>query len=647
MDVAGYSRLMNRDESGTLASLKTIQRESVDPKIDAFGGRTVKTMGDGLLLEFPSVVDALRCAVDVQRDVSERNASVPVDKRIEFRVGINVGDIIVDGDDIFGDGVNIAARLQTLAEPGGICVSARVYEDAQGKLDVAFEDAGEQRLKNIDRPARIYRIARRESSAPSKTSTILSHPLQDGPSIAVLPFVNRSPDKDDEYFADGLADELINVLAKIRGLRVAARSSAFTFKDKNVTVAEVGRMLNVAIVLEGSVRKAGNRIRITVHLVKVADGYHIWSESYDRTLDDIFAVQDDIAQSVLEELRIALLGGAADANASRAATDSVAAAVKGRSTDAEAYRHYLHGRFFGLRYTREDTTRAIEYLNEALSSDPHFALAWAELATLYTREADHSWVDTATSYGRARDAVMRALELEPDLAEAHSALAWIQLFHERDWRGAEASNRRALELAPGNAAVLRRAAVEASAFGRVEEAIDLCRQALAQDPLNSNVYHNLGVNLHASGRFAEADGAFRKALELSPQRSITHFHLALNLLVQDRHEEALSAAQKEPENWARLVAVAVIHHEAGRHSDSETALQQLVTSHQTHAALQVAMVYAARGERDHAFDWLERAYAQKDPGLSDIQTEPWFRSLQTDARWGAFIRKMGLPSLDS
>ncbi len=640
IDVAGYSRLMGRDESGTLAALKALQREVVDPQIRKFGGRIVKTMGDGLLLEFASAVNAVRCAVDIQRDMPERNADVPAPKRIEFRIGINVGDIIADGDDIFGDGVNIAARIEALAEPGGIAVSGRVYEDARGKLDVAFEDTGEQRLKNIDRPTRVYRVvlAKNDATAAANESA-----FEQTPSIAVLPFVNRSPDKDDEYFADGLADELINVLAKVRGLRVAARSSAFTFKNKSATVAEIGRALNVSTILEGSVRKARNRMRITVQLVKVADGYHMWSESYDRLLDDIFAVEDDIAQSVVKALRTTLLGERADAGVGRAASDAVAAAVKGRGTDADAYWLYLQARFLSARYTREDTTKAIAYVNNALARDLRFALAWVELGTLHSRQADHSWVEPKEGYARAREAVTRALSLEPDLAEAHSALGWIQLFYDRDWRAAEASNRRALELAPGNAAVLRRAAVEASAFGRLDDAIELCRRALVQDPLSSNVYHNLGVNLQARGQYDEADGAFRKALEIAPQRSVTYFHLAMNLLAQGRRDDALAAAQQEPEEWARLVSLAIIHHAMGNDADSNEALDKLTETYQNEAALQIAMVYAAREQRDQAFTWLERAYAQRDPGLSDIKTDPLLRPLHADPRWNEFLRRMGFP----
>ena len=340
---------MGLDERGTLAALKAHLRELIDPKIGEYGGRTVKSMGDGLLLEFPSVVDAVRFAVDVQRGMVDRNARVPEPSRIIFRIGVDVGDIIIDGEDIFGDGVNVAARLQTLAEPGGICVSRVVRDEVIDKLSLTFVALGVREMKNIARPIEVYRIALGSNSAAAATRP-LPHPRPiagETPSIAVLPFVNRSRDEEDEYFSDGLADELLNVLAKIRGLRVAARTSPSQFKGKNEDLAVIGRASSTSPPCSrAACASPGNRVRISVQLVKVSDGYHLWSETYDRTLDDIFAVQDDIAQSVVKELRTTLLGEAVDPKASGEVTAEVAAAVKGRGTDPEAHRLYLQARHF-------------------------------------------------------------------------------------------------------------------------------------------------------------------------------------------------------------------------------------------------------------------------------------------------------------
>src|SRR5213082_277879 len=292
-DVAGYSRLIGADEQGTLNRLRSIRTEVVDPKINEHHGRLVKTTGDGFLIEFGSVVDALRCAVEMQQQMAERNTG-PAD-RIEFRIGINVGDIVVEDGDIFGDGVNVAARLEGLAEPGGICVSARVQEDAAGKLDLAFDDIGEQALKNIARPIRVYRV---RVASPSISPPQAALPLPDKPSIAVLPFQNMSGDPEQEYFADGMVDEIITALSRFRNLFVIARNSSFSYKGRAVDVKQVARELGIRYVLEGSVRKAANRVRIIGQLIDTATGAHIWADRFDGALDDVFELQDQVAASV-------------------------------------------------------------------------------------------------------------------------------------------------------------------------------------------------------------------------------------------------------------------------------------------------------------------------------------------------------------
>jgi TolB-like protein len=295
-DVAGYSRLIGADEEGTLERLKTLRAEVIDPKIAEYRGRLVKTTGDGLLVEFASVVDALRCAVEVQREMAGRNTGIPPDSRLELRIGINVGDIVVEDGDIFGDGVNVAARLEALAAPGGICVSARVQEDAAGRLDLAFEDIGEQQLKNITRPVRAYRVIASAGSASARADPILA--LPDKPSIAVLPFANLSGDPEQEYFADGMVEEIITALSRIRWLFVIARNSTFTYKGKAVDVKQVGRELGVRYVLEGSVRKAAGRVRITAQLIDAQSRAHLWAVRFDGALEDVFDLQDKVASSV-------------------------------------------------------------------------------------------------------------------------------------------------------------------------------------------------------------------------------------------------------------------------------------------------------------------------------------------------------------
>jgi TolB-like protein/Tfp pilus assembly protein PilF len=478
--------------------------------------------------------------------------------------------------------------------------------------------------------------------APSGSSAPHAAPATEQPSIAVLPFVNRSRDEDDEYFADGLTDELLTVLAKIKGLRVAARSSAFHFKGKGATVDEVGRALNVATVLEGSVRKAGPRVRIAVQLVKVAGGYQLWSETYDRTLEDIFAVQDDIAQSVVKELRSTLLGEAADSGASGEARAEVEAAARDRGENEEAHRLFLRGRFLVDRLGREDITQGIEVLRQALALNPRHSQAWTWLSNAYQHQAGYGLVPVAEGYARAREAAMQALALAPDQAQAYLALGNIQQMHDWDWKSAERSFRHALELEPDNSRALRLAAEAERDLGRVEEALRMGRRALELDPLAAGAHISLGMTYRVLGRNAEAEECFLRGLEISPGRIGTRLALCAVLTEMGRLEDALAAAEEESEDWARLTGLAIVHHLAGRPEASDAALDRLVGEYAGDAAVQIACVYALRGETENAFSWLDRAYTQRDAGLAGLKLEPALRSLHGDPRWPAFLAKMGL-----
>ena len=413
-DVIGYSRLMGRDEGGTLARLRALRRELLDPKIAECRGRLVKTTGDGLLIEFGSVVDALRCAVEVQREMTGRNTGVPPDSRIEFRIGINVGDIVVEDGDIFGDGVNVAARLEALAEPGGICVAARVQEDAAGRLDLGFEDIGEQQLKNIARPVRAYRVIASAGSASVRADPILA--LPDKPSIAVLPFANMSGDPEQEYFADGMVEEIITALSRIRWLFVIARNSSFSYKGQAVDVKQVGRELGVRYVLEGSVRKAGGRVRITAQLIDAISGTHLWADRFDGSLEDVFELQDKVASSVAGVIEPALQAAETARSANRP------------TADLTAYDLYLRAYAMVLSSTRQ-TPEALRLLEQAIERDPHYgpALAWAAFCCHRLLLDDRS-EDPGADRLKGADFARRALEAAGDdpgvLANAAFALAY-------------------------------------------------------------------------------------------------------------------------------------------------------------------------------------------------------------------------------
>ena len=374
-DVAGYSRLIGADEGGTLERLRALRRELFDPKIAEHRGRLVKTTGDGLLVEFASVVDALRCAVEMQREMVGRNTDVPSDNRVELRIGINMGDIVVEDGDIFGDGVNVAARLESLAEPGGICVSARVQEDAVGKLDLVFEDIGEQQLKNITRPIRVYRVATTSSSASARSRP--NPPLPDKPSIAVLPFANLSRDPEQEYFADGMVAEIITALSRIRWLFVIARNSSFTYKAQTVDVKQVGRELGVRYVLEGSVRKAGGRVRITAQLIDATNGAHLWADRFDGSLEDVFDLQDKVAISVAGIIEPTLEAG------------EISRSGRRPTSDLTAYDLYLQALPVVLAFSlNERVLAAMPPLEEAINRDPRYGLALSLAAVAHAQLFD-------------------------------------------------------------------------------------------------------------------------------------------------------------------------------------------------------------------------------------------------------------------
>jgi adenylate cyclase len=403
-DVAGYSRLMGLDEVGTARTLRE-HRAVTDALVAKHGGRIVKTTGDGVLLEFPSVVDAVECAVAVQAVMDQRNEGVPADRRMLFRIGINLGDILIDGDDILGDGVNVAARLEGIAEPGGICISSSAYDQVRGKVAVEFADLGEQRLKNIDRPVRVYAAKSSGHLGTVAPQTASSHPevqkplpLPDKPSIAVLPFQNMSGDPEQEYFADGIVEEIITALSRNKQLFVIARNSSFTFKGKAVDIKQVARDLGVRYVLEGSVRKSGNRIRITGQLIEAATGAHLWADRYDGALEDVFDLQDQVASSV---------AGAIDPSVIRAETERV---NRKPPNSLDAYDYFLRGQAALWQFTREGTEQAITFYEQAIKLDPQFALAHASLGHALSNRNTYRWSnDPAAEASRSVECVRRAL----------------------------------------------------------------------------------------------------------------------------------------------------------------------------------------------------------------------------------------------
>ena len=449
-------------------------------------------------------------------------------------------------------------------------------------------------------------------------------------SIAVLPFTDVSPSKDQEYFSDGLSDELITDLAKTPGLKVVARSSAFQFKGKNEDLHSVAQKLGVANVLEGSVRKEGNRARISVELIQADDGFQLWSETYDREIKDIFAVQDEIARAVVDALQSKLLKGDATL------------ADSSRVTNSEAYQAYLQARYFIARgMDKEDLTKALSFADQAVKLDPNYAPACAERARVLEAMARALVIDEADGFRRARASAEKSIALDPELAAGYLALALVQINQDWDWKGASASLEKARQLTPGSVNVLRIQGYLDRNTGRVDEAIALYRQAIALDPLNSDFHATLADQLYGLGRYEEAKTELTKAEELNSQHSSLHLIRSEILLMEGHPPEAVTEIEKETSDWQKLTGEALAYSAAGRHQDSDMALRDLIAKHQNDCAYQIAEVYAYRGEVDQGFEWLDRAYRQRDLGVRELTNDPLMKSLLHDPRYAQLLRRMG------
>ena len=607
-DVVGYSRLMGEDEAGTLAALRAHREELIEPKIAEHEGRVVKLMGDGLLAEFPSAVEAVQCAVEIQHTMGARNADVPEDTRIAFRIGINIGDIIVEGEDIYGDGVNVAARMEGLAEPGGICVSRTVFNHVKGKVELDFEDLGEQRVKNIAEPLRVFRVlidpqdrgTRVRATGPRRprwawpvgalAALIVAAgaalwwqpwapavetggaeetvpPLPDKPSIAVLPFKNLSDDAAQDYFADGITEDLITDLSKVSGLFVIARHSVFTFKGKAVKVQEVAEELGVRYVLEGSVRRADAKIRINVQLIDATTGGHLWAERYDRDLIDIFALQDEVIGRVVDSLKVRLTD-AEETQIARPPTD-----------DLEAYDYYLRAERLGHGYSGK-WGEALALYQRAITLDPTFAEAHAGLARVAAsvwRWDENDAMPGPVARKQAYESASRALALNPATARAYLALRTLQL-----------------------------------ADGRYEEALESARKAVALEPNNSETYAGLAGVLVGAGRHDEAWSAMQTALRLDPRPPPQFLgDLGWVLFHSRRYEEAV-----EPLERARAAGVdyletlSAVYARLGRDEEARETVEAILERFPAENLAHFRVLYAPykrKEDLDHFLEGLRMA----------------------------------------
>ena len=582
-DVVGYSRLMGEDEAGTLAALKAHRQELIDPEIAAHSGRIVKLMGDGTLVEFASVVDAVECAIAIQRGMGGRHDGVPEERRITLRIGINIGDVIVEGEDIYGDGVNVAARIEGLAEPGGICISRAARDQVRDKLDYALDDLGKHEVKNIARPVRVFRVLTDgegaetagstrggprpwrwaaavgvvvatvgglaawqlwpSASAPVATTApapeVVSEPattpvpLPDKPSIAVLPFINMSDDPEQEYFSDGITEDIITDLSKMSGLFVVSRNSSFTYKGRAVKVRDVGRDLGVRHVLEGSVRKSGSRVRITAQLIDATTGDHVWAERYDRELTDVFAVQDEVTQEIVSVLAVKL------------SAEEAARLRRLVPVDADAYDLLLRGLALQRRYSRETIAESIEYFEKAIAIEPRYARAHANIGYSRSIEVLNGWSgDREAALREAESHIEEAVRLDPTLPQVHFAASLLYRIR-RQLDEALAAIHKAIELKPNYAEGYGSMAMVLTYAGRADEGLEAAQTSMRLNPVNSFfIYWVLGQSYFHLERYDEAAVQFERAVEANPQFLRGHLLLAATYGQLGRIEDAEWEAQE-------------------------------------------------------------------------------------------------------
>ena len=658
-DIVGYTALMGKDEQKAFEYLNK-NRAIQKPIIEQFNGRWIKELGDGVMASFNTVSDAVNAAIKIQGACNAAN-------EFQLRIGIHLGEVVFENDDVFGDGVNIAARIQALATPGGIWISESVHHNVVNKYDIDTEFVKVEQLKNVKEPVRIYQVKmegvvtitpvfpsienknfkykkplllsiglvlilaaayfvytnfqkKSKENIPSKIEAVIDR------SIAVLPFVDMSAGKDQEYFSDGLSEELLNLLAKIPELKVICRTSSFSFKGKNEDLRTIADKLGVAHVLEGSVRKDGNKIRVTAQLIKATDGSRMWSETYDRDLKGIFKLQDEIAQAVVQELKLKLLD-----------TSSTPGNI-------EAYNLILQGNYYYDKLDKDNVAKAVDFYKQALAIDSTDAMAWGKLANTLSRQAWQNYIDRNTGREQAKLAAMKAIALNNNLAIGYLELGDLKLYQDFEWKGAEENYQKALSLEPINTDILYSLGGGLYfATGRWKEAIRDMKKCIELDPLKPLYHLNLGNILTHAGRPDEAIAYFKKTLEINSQFQRAHLYLGRNYLLSGKTEMALKEMQQENMEVFRVFGVALAYHALGLRKEAEEALKNFTDKFKNEWNYLLAELYAYRGEKDNAFMWLENAYNKKDGWLVFLKGDPLLKNLKSDSRYNAFMKKMNLP----
>jgi adenylate cyclase len=627
-DIVGYTSLMGADEQKAFEILQK-NRDLQKPIIEDMNGRWIKELGDGVMASFNTVSDAVKAAIMIQERCNTA-------KEFQLRIGIHLGEVLFDHDDVFGDGVNIAARIQAIAKPGGIYVSEPVYKNVANKKDIGTKFIKEESLKNVKEGVRIYEVFPGvKGSSPDITSPDVT-PIP-GKSVAVIPFVNMSNDPEQEYFSEGMAEEIINSLAHLKDLKVAARTSSFHFKGENIDLQEAGEKLKVKNILEGSIRKQGNRIRVTAQLINVEDGFHLWSERYDRELDDIFAIQDEIALSITEKLKVSLFDGDREQ------------IKKTYTQDTTAYELYLQGRYYWKQRNREGLETSIRYYQKAIDKDPNYALAWAGLADSYNLLDEYGNYSRAEVIPKAKAAVKRALELDDQLAEAHVSHASLLMFDEWDWLNSGKEFKRGADMNPNYATAHHWYSEWLMYTNKFDKALEEISIAAELDPVSPAIIKDKGILHYYRRQYDKAIEFAKAALELNANFPAGHRLLSLCYEGKKMFKEAIA----ENERWEELtgnadkaaVFLARLYANCGRKDEARKIIERFseedIKNLHDHRAL--ALAYSALGEIDKAFEFLDKSYAAHELASCNIKIDPKLDPLRSDPRYEELIKRMNFP----
>jgi len=641
VDMVGYTRTSKASEPLALRQLAE-QRTILRSALGAYGGVEIKTMGDGSLFRFESALEALQGAIAVQTRLRDRNLANPESGTILLRIGLHVGEVVESGGDILGDAVNIASRLEPLAEPGGICLSAAVAEMVRPKLTVPLESAGRIALRNVDTPQEVFRVtleksgpSRDSGEAHSRTSPSKTEPHR----IAILPLTNLATSPED-YFADGLTEELTSTVGRASGLRVISRSSSESARATGKTTREIGHMLGVRSIVEGSVRRTEGRIRVSVQLIDVASDEQLWSQQYDRELRDIFAIQSDIAERIAEALRVRLL------------PDEKSWIERRPTEDSKAHDLYLQGRFHWHRGTEDELKEAIRLFERATAIDPHYALAYVGLADCYVALCDEGCLDPDATFAKVRPLLERALELDDQVPEAHATMARLQQDYLRDWAGAGERYRRAMALSPNWSIVCHSYAVHLAQQGQLDKALREIARAEEVDPYSLGI-HNCAAAIYLDAdRYEESIGECRRMLEIDPLSVPAYTKLGKALLQLGRASDGIAAMEKAVEiSHGGLLAtsyLAFAYGIAGRREEALRLVHDLEAGADGRyiSPFNVAIAYAGLKDRDATLTWLRRAYESKASAITTIRVDRVFSFLRNDGEFLELQRQIGLPPLE-